>query len=257
MVQAVNGIIGPRYEYISYAPLLQDSGDLEAATKTISATTEQAGADYTAAITIPAPPDPRLAVLAIGGQLNVTIDSFGGGGTTLNYRVKRAGVSVSTGTLEAAAGVGAKVVSWETLNPVGLGTPQTYTVYLWVNAGTCVISISRLYVAVGSGAIGTSGLRSCLSITHTGMVMMGGQTSRQGVGNFNAGVRYAAGTLNANAGYDWAWYFQSSAGTGTQLGPVGATPMFSPGALYLAVNNAVTATDLAYYGAVRLVLRTD
>lgn len=257
MGQTVNGVSGPRVEYISYAPLIQDSTDLEAATKTINAIAEPGAADYTANLTIPASPDPRLIVTRIAGRLQVTIDSWAGGGTTLNYRVKRAGVSVATGQLEAAAGTGAKYAAWDVADPTGLGSAQAYTVYLWVNQGSCVISVCQIWTAVGSGTTTSSTLQSCLTLNHTGFFQVAGMVQRQGSGNFNAGIRHAATGLNGNNGNDWLNYFMSGAGTGSIIGANTNAPLLSPGSVYFALYNQTVTTDLTYYGVLRLVLRTD
>jgi len=71
----------PIYEMITYYPGIMDTTDLEAATKTITATAEASGtaiADYTKTLTLPAPIDARIAILSIASRLSVTIDSDAG-----------------------------------------------------------------------------------------------------------------------------------------------------------------------------------
>jgi len=68
-----------RIEGISYMPGLQDSGDLETGTKTITATAEAAGvnnADYHAVMTLAKPDDLRITVLRIAARLGVTVESM-------------------------------------------------------------------------------------------------------------------------------------------------------------------------------------
>ena len=64
---------------IEYLPYLENTGDLEAGTKTITATSEATGvanADYSMALTLSKPSDARLVVTRIAARLAVTIDSF-------------------------------------------------------------------------------------------------------------------------------------------------------------------------------------
>ena len=70
-----------KIEALEYNPGLQNSGDLEGATNTITATSEAAGvgsADYSKALTLPKPDDARIEVKRIGTRLSVTIDSDDG-----------------------------------------------------------------------------------------------------------------------------------------------------------------------------------
>jgi len=62
-------------EAISYQPGLQDSGDMEAGTRTITATAEAAGvnnADYRAVMSLAKPDDLRVTVLRIAARLAVS-----------------------------------------------------------------------------------------------------------------------------------------------------------------------------------------
>jgi len=71
----------PIYEMIPYQPNIMDTTDLEAATKTITATAEASGtvnADYSKAQTMPIPTDARLAIKSMAHRLSVTIDSDDG-----------------------------------------------------------------------------------------------------------------------------------------------------------------------------------
>lgn len=71
--------IQEKIESISYTPGVQGSGDLEAGTRTITATVEASGlgnADYNQALTLAKPDDIRLVVKRIAARLAVTVDSF-------------------------------------------------------------------------------------------------------------------------------------------------------------------------------------
>jgi hypothetical protein len=72
----------PTLESINWYPSLKTTGDLEAATRTISATTEASGlgnADYHTHLSMTAPPvDTRFVVNSLASRLSVTIDSDDG-----------------------------------------------------------------------------------------------------------------------------------------------------------------------------------
>jgi len=71
----------PVIETITYYPVRQDTGDLEAATKTITATAEASGIankDYSSNKTLLAPPDARISIISLITRLSVTIDSDDG-----------------------------------------------------------------------------------------------------------------------------------------------------------------------------------
>lgn len=191
-----------------YDPGLQDSTDLEAATKSITATSEPGAADYTSALTIAAPSSPKLSVSRICVQLNVTIDSWAGAGTTLNYRIKRGGTSIGTGTLEAAAGTGAKIVAHDVTSGTLTGE-ATYTVFLWVNADSCVISVCRIYVGVGHTGGGPDSSGKCININHTGTISAVFTNNRQGSGTCSAGISF-------NSSQTWS-NIQAVASNGTRF----------------------------------------
>ena len=55
---------------------LQDTGDLEAATKTITEASKPATADYSASLTLLKPSDVRLVIKAIAARLQTTRDRW-------------------------------------------------------------------------------------------------------------------------------------------------------------------------------------
>ena len=137
-------------ETITYVPDLASSGDLEPATRTITATAKPGVADYSADLTLPAPSDPRLRVLRLGLRLQVTIDSFGGvpAATQLSYAVHVNGTERLTGTW-TATGDGLAAVDL-TEGQFDLGTANTIAVYLWVDQGEAVVSLAQAWLAVGT-----------------------------------------------------------------------------------------------------------
>lgn len=175
----LNNPMASKVEAIAYAPGLQDSGDLEAATKSITATSEPGVADYSASLTITAPTSSKLAVNRICARLQVTIDSFGGGGTTLNYRIKRAGTSIGTGTLSTGASTGAKYIAYDITSGTLTGA-ATYEVFLWVDAGNCVVSVAEVWAAIGS--CNASSQQLALTLTHSGLMTPSANLRRVGSG---------------------------------------------------------------------------
>lgn len=165
---------GGKVEYFEYEPGPQESGDLEPATKTINVTSEQASPDYSATLTIPASPDARIVVLRTTICLNVTIDSWAGAGTTLNYNVKRGGVSIATGGI---SGTGALQALFDvTTSCTGA---QALTVFFWVDADSCVLSAVELKASVGVSQAEESVLR----IDNAGVVTLVGAFTSTGEGS--------------------------------------------------------------------------
>jgi hypothetical protein len=155
-----------RIESIIYSPNLQDSGDLEASTKTITATSKPGTPDYTAGLTTDSPPDSRVIVTRLCQRLLIHIDSFNGGATKLLYSVTVNGTERASGEFTSAGADNAK--SWDlTTGQFNLGSANTINVYLWVDAGNAVISVCQLWQAVGYS--GTS-YASALELDFCGFV---------------------------------------------------------------------------------------
>lgn len=181
--------ISPQVEYKSYAPSYKDTTDLEAATKTITATSEAVGvlnADYNAALTCTIPTDSRIAIMRMVSRLAVTIDSF----DTATHLYCRVYVDAqdanhrlfdmdwdSTGAKLTAVDVHADAyaVIFALLKD---GAAHTFYFFFWVNqAVNAVISLVELWEAVGScDTAGTSS--NCINVTHSGflgVIAKGGQ----------------------------------------------------------------------------------
>jgi len=242
-------------EQILYAPGYQDSGDLEAATKSITATSEPGAADYSAVLTLPAPSDARLVVTRLGVRLSVTIDSFAGGGATLNYRLKRAGVSLGTGTLSTGGSTGNKIVCMDATAGTLTGA-ATYELYLWVNAGSCVVSVCEIWSTVGIGSQPNWGL-DCLRIDYVGMLTISAHVDRIGTGG---AINFGFATLANNAAdhrHTEVMHMPAAVAGGTNLAwmPSFVGTMFSPGTVF-AQFDAKNAADLAYLANIGVILRT-
>jgi len=184
----------PIYETIAYSPGLKDTTDLEAATKTITATEEATGtgnADYSAALTLTAPSDTRMAIKRIATRLSVTIDSDDGTHDLkcrvyvdeqdanhmlfdLSYTSTGNQLSVQdclTGTKETI------------FNLLKDGNAHTFYFFFWSPGEHApVISVCQLWEAVGSSSI-TWGIVEALRITHTGFLQVSGYFQRTGSGN--------------------------------------------------------------------------
>ena len=175
---------------ITYAPGLKDSGDLEAGTKTITATSEASGvgnADYSKALTLPKPSDARLVVKRIAARLAVTIDSF----DTATHLYCRVYVDAQDANHrlfdEDWDGTGAKLDAVDThsgakstiFDLLKGGAEHTFYFFFWVNqANNAVISLVQLWEAVGSC---TTRALSYL-IKHSGFMQLVGSTGRVGTG---------------------------------------------------------------------------
>lgn len=161
----------PRIESITYTPGIQESGNLETATKNISSLVEPGSPDYSTTMVVPTPDDNRLQVLRLAVRLQVTIDSWAGGGTILNYHIKRNGISVGTGTLTNAGATGDLLIAHDITEPTGNLTGQsTYDIFLWVDTGSCVISMAKVWAGVGT--TDSSSSVAILSISHTGVMFL-------------------------------------------------------------------------------------
>jgi hypothetical protein len=167
-----------KIEVLSYAPEIQNSGDLEAATKTISATSKPATADYSASLTIPAPNDARWQVKRAGVRLQLTVDSISAGhlyGSLYVNGVERKSFDL-TGTGEKIAVVDL------TEGQFNIGTSNNFEVYLWVDTGDATISLCQIWQAVGSTDTGYT-FPFCLQLMHKGMAQWMIETNRIGSGS--------------------------------------------------------------------------
>ncbi len=170
-----------KVEKIIYSPTLQDSGDLEASTQSITATSKPGSADYSTNLTTPDVPDARVIVRRLCQRLNIHIDSFGGGpaATKLYYSIEVNGVERATGEL---TGAGAdNPVSWDlTEGQFNLGSANAIEVFLWVDQGNADVSLVQLWQGVGSSTTGWSSFP--LEIAHTGLIQVSVSHTKVGSG---------------------------------------------------------------------------
>ena len=183
-----------KIEVLLYQPGLQDSGDLEPATKTITATAEASGlanVTYTASLTLPKPSDDRLVVKRICARLQVTIDTIAGGDTDLYCRVYVDAQDTAHRLFDLDwTSAGIKLLAVDThsgalamiFNILKDGANHTFYFFFW-KAGTgagITISLVQLWEGVGSCSI--SEPYPAIDILHQGFISMCGYISRIGTG---------------------------------------------------------------------------
>jgi len=171
-----------KIEAIIYNPGLQDSGDLEAGARTITATSKPTVADYAVNLTTPNVPDTRVVVRRLCQRLNIHIDSIGGvpPATKLNYSIV---VNTTERAVGEFTGVGAdNIISWDaTEGQFNLESANTIEVFLWVDAGNAVVSVCQLWQGVGTCTTGWSSFP--FEIKHSGLAQVSANFSRIGSGS--------------------------------------------------------------------------
>jgi len=175
-------------ESIYFAPDTKDTGDLEGATKTITATSKQSTADYSKVMTMAKPSDARMLIKRIGTRLSVTRDSGSSNNLYCSVYIDDAdgsdldhclydGVDVQAASLQAQdVLVGTKEVIFNLLKD---GSSNTFYFFFWVDSGNSVISLVQLWYGVGSTS--TTGF-TCLTISHTGLILFGMHKGTTGSG---------------------------------------------------------------------------
>ncbi len=245
---------GNRVKLISYEPGCKDTGDLEAATKTITATLEASGlvnADYSSAQTLTAPSDARMIVDRIAARLAATIDSLSTG-ANLRCRVyvdvQDADHLLFDETWDAS---GAKLDAVDTHSGAlatvfGLladGTEHTFYYFFWKDAagvGDTVISLVETWYGAGScrttAASYGNPLPSSLRIKHQGRLYYSVYFTRNdgsaGSGNANAYI--------ADFTYTWMGINQ---GTASSAGKVQGAAHCYAGTIFATLSTV--ATELA------------
>lgn len=238
-----------KIETISYSPQLQDSGDLEGATKSITATAKPGTADYSTSQTLAASPDARLVVNTVGLRMELDIDSFGAGTTQLNFSIEVGGVEVLTGSFGSA---GAGKLTGVNLSPTQfpLGSANTIGVFLWADhADGAVISKCELWVAIG---------------TYGTLTNPGPYTSRTGrtfyidhKGWIQLWIPHNVGVGTGNVSSQFVNQPNIALGTGVEFSVVlSFTQLLFAGKHSFGIWSSV-ATDLSYYRRMLLILRSE
>ncbi len=176
---------------IVYTPGLQTTGDLEAGTKVINRTAENAVPDYSANLTLPMPADARLVIDVIQARLNIHLDSF----ITATHLY----CSVYVGTdndaahrLFTAVDIGVAGVANDNffvakMNATLLalladGAAHTYYFHFWVNAVTSA-TISAVQAWIGIGDTKTNyAITSFMHLNYKGYIGVMIDESKVGAG---------------------------------------------------------------------------
>ena len=181
-----------KIEQIFYAPSLKHSGDLEAGTKTITATAEASGignADYSAALTLDVPGDSRLAIQRIAARLSFTLDSMTAGQLNCRVYVDQQDADhllfdlnwASTGNKLSATTVSSAIKAI-IFNALKDGNAHTFYFFFWVDSGNAILSVVQFWENVGIDG-GTGGRVSCLRLTFDGLVSILLLATRLGTGS--------------------------------------------------------------------------
>jgi len=195
-------------ETINYSPGVQDTGDLETGTNTITATSEASGignADYNKALTLLKPSDARLEIKKVAARLAATIDSFGGSpaATHLYCRVYVDALDADHRLFdEDWDSTGAKldsslIASGTLYDLLRDGASHTFYFFFWVDQGMAVISVVELWEGVGATA-GESYHTALL--THTGFASLYCDVKSVGTGSSTAEVYTPGGTIVSKTG---------------------------------------------------------
>jgi hypothetical protein len=250
-----------KYEEIVFQPVLKDSGDLEAATRKISATAEASGtgsADYSWVMsgTSSMPADLRIAVIRRALRLLVHIDSFSTAShlycrvymdsQDANHRVFDLDLTGSGSDSLAATDVMVAAYSGNTMQQTVLaaindGLSHTFYFFFWVNVtGSAVVSVVNLWQGIGS-CNATTACR-CLALTFTGLLNAGLVYLYRGTGA-------ATATLLPNGNY-------SGIATATIASYGYSALTLACGLTHLSIKSG-TLNDLSYFTGVYFWLRGE
>jgi len=253
----------PIYETIVYSPGLKDTGDLEAATKTITATSEAVGvgnADYSSAQTLAIPTNAKFEILRIASRLSVTIDSDDGthdlrcrvyvdaqDANHLLYDLTYAATGNQLSVQDCL--VGTKEVIFNLLKD---GAAHTFYFFLWSPGNhSPVVSVVNLWFGLGAT---TATWLNVWRVAHTGLVDISQYHHSVGGANNNSRlVNSATSALSIGIGIisnQGTWNGDSPAFTGFRNN-------FIAGGYFGNVFIPGGATELAVVKAIFIVLRSD
>lgn len=182
----ISNPVSEKFEVISYNPGINDSGNLETATRTITAAEEASGtgnADYSKAFTLPVPADVRLELQVVGVRLACTIDSMTAGHLYCRVYVDQQDADHRLMDMDWTS-AGAKLnldypyPSYKStiFNLLKDGTPHTFYFFFRVDSGNAVISLVQLWEGIGGSD------NAVLKLTHTGFVWANARLQRIGTG---------------------------------------------------------------------------
>lgn len=246
---AIEGRVKEKIELIEYDPAVKNTGDLEAGTKVIAALTEQAVADYSAALTLPIPTDARLIIKRIASRLNV--QGAVTGTPSLRCRVYVDSQIAANRLLDVTVGVStdyltnADLTSGAIFTLLTNGAAHTFLFFFWdpnYVAATHEYTISLVQLWEGVANSGTT-RDVILEINHHGLQSVILYTTRIGTGT-------GTGTICPVSTNLYKEFVGVSSGAPTPLASV-----MSRG-LYIRVNSTV-ATDLVGLNISMFQLRSE
>jgi hypothetical protein len=171
-----------KVEAITFTPYVQDTGDLEVATKTITATSKPGTADYDKTLTLAKPSDIRLIVKAIAARLQTTRDS--GTSNNLYCTVTVDSADGSSNLLfdavdvQAAANQAVELTAGAVFDLLSDGAAHTFYFFFWVDSGDSVISQIQLEEGAGNSHSGVP--FAFFQIVHSGFFQVEVQMTRKG-----------------------------------------------------------------------------
>ena len=243
-----------KVETIFYSPGFQNSGDLEPATKTITATSKPATADYSQSLTLPKSSDARLVIKRIVHRLQVTRDS----GTSANLYCTvsvdspdgSANIIFNAVDVQAAALQVTGLSSGSVFNLLSDGLAHTFYFFFWVNSGDSVISLVQLWEALGSNNTIFYPLAKCatLQANHTGSI--GIITAPHGVGTGTSYIYLAALVTPYSEEEQFITPSQSSRVA------LNNTQVIVKDGFFVCLHGTV-ATDLNYIHGITVILRSE
>ena len=246
-----------KIETIFYSPGLQDSQDLEPATKTITALAEATGlanADYSKALTLPKPADTRLVVKNIATKLAVTIDSMTAGHLycrvyadvqDANHRLYNKDWTAAAAT-ESVFNVNTGTI----FDLLSDGVAHTFYFFFWVDAGNAVLSLVQFWEGVGLAG----GPDYCLEIIHKGLTQFSFYCICLGAGDHTWQCAEITEGGNWTSGIVWT----RSATNETWSAPNNvASPLVMSGGKLTILARTSIATQFAYLSGMNLVLRSE
>ena len=243
-----------KIETLTYSPGLQGTGDLEPATKTITATSKPATADYSQNFTLSKPSDARLQIKRIAHRLQVTRDS----GTSANLYCTvsvdsadgSANIIFNAVDVQAAALQATGLSSGSVFNLLSDGQVHTFYFFFWVNSGDSVISLVRFWEGLGSNHTTYYPIGNCavLQINHTGFIGIITLPRKIGTGT---SYMFLAALVTPNT-------IEEQFITLAQSNKVAlsSTQVIAKDGLLVCLYGTVT-TDLNYFAGITVILRSE
>lgn len=189
-------------EFVEFLPTVADTGDLEAGTKVVTAASQPAVADYSAAtFAIGQPSDARLVIKRLCARLGLTVSLITAPATLLNYVVSIddptglvADNQLLTGSFNTATAnlitedihAASKASLFALLND---GLNHTVYVFLWTNniAGSVSVTLAQLQMGISTNNTGASSANAVELMRFTDAnkkVSIAAATARFGSGNY-------------------------------------------------------------------------